>query len=213
MCTVRAAMSHDHGHDEEDDLDESDEEHIEVDHAAISEALHHAVERGEKVQIERAGLENEFWNGFPLVVNDDFVLMRTLHDFALDGFAVLRVRDITSVRSSETERFFERVLRSEGMLDKLSAPRPVLLRSWRSVLESVRAHYRFAILECEREGDFTLGEIVSVDDEAVSLHYIQVNGTRESSLTRVALDDLTLLRFDEQYVNLFGKYSVCEDKH
>ncbi len=206
-------MSHDHEDDDEHDEETPDEAPDEVDHAAIAEALHRAVERGEKVQIERGGLENEYWNGFPLVVSDDFVLMRTLHDFALDGFAVLRLRDVTAVRSSDTERFFERVLRAEGMLDKVAAPRPVLMRSWRSVLESVRAHYRYAILECEREGEFLLGELVSVDDESVSLHYLQVNGTRERALTRVSLDELTLVRFDEQYVNLFGKYSVAEDQH
>ncbi len=205
-------MAHDHDGDEEA---HDDDPRDEVDHAAIAEALHRAVERGEKVQIERLGLENEHWNGFPLVANDDFVLMRSLHDFTLDGFAVLRVRDITAVRSADTERFFERVLRAEGLLDDLTPPRPVLLRSWRSVLESVRAHYRYAILECEAvdSGDFVLGEVVSVDDDAVSLRYIQVNGTRERELTRVALHDLTLVRFDERYVNYFGKYSVSEDQH
>lgn len=204
-----------HEHDDEEEEAHDDHERDEVDHAAIAEALHRAVERGEKVQLEREGLENEHWNGFPLVANDDFVLMRSLHDFALDGFAVLRVRDITGVRSADTERFFERVLRAEGMLDSLPPPKPVLMRSWRSVLESVRAHYRYAILECEGvdSGDFVLGEIVSVDDEHASLRYIQVNGTRERELTKVSLHDLTLVRFDEQYVNLFGKYSVGEEHH
>ncbi len=211
-------MAHDH---DDDDDDHDDEPELgpgaagEVDHAAVAEALHRAIERGENVQIERAGMQHEHWNGFPLVVSDDLVLVRTLHDFTPDGFAVLRLRDVTGVTSGDAERFFERVLRAEGMLDGLPAPRPVLLRSWRSVLESVRAHYRHAILECERvdEDDFVLGELTGVDDEAASVRYIQVDGTRERDATRVPLDELTLVRFDEQYINLFGKYALAEDRH
>lgn len=207
-------MAHEHDDHSDDEYDDEGEA-VEVDHAAIAEALHGAVERGEKVQITRAGMAHEVWNGFPLVVSDDYVLVRTLHEFALDGYAVMRLRDVTDVSSGEPERFFERVLRAEGLLDRVTAPRPVLLRSWRSVVESVRAHYRFAILECEAsdENDFVLGEVASVDDEAASVHYIQVNGTREADVTRVALDELTLVRFDEQYVNFFGRYAVADDKH
>ncbi len=215
-------MAHDHdddeheGHDETDDGgEETPSAPAEVDHAAVLEALHRAVERNEKVVIEREAMAHEHWNGFPLVVGDDFVLVRTLHDFTLDGFAVLRLRDITAVQSGESERFFERVLRAEGMLARAAAPKPVLLRSWRSVIESVRTHYRWAILESERadENNFVLGELAAVSDDTVWVHYIQVDGTRESERTKVSLDDLTLLRFDEQYVNLFGRYAVGDDHH
>ena len=89
------------------------------------------------------------------------------------------------------------------------------LRSWRSVLEAVRLHYRYAIIECERPdgADFFLGELAGVEGDEATLHYIQVNGTREGALTRVPLDDITLLRFDERYVNLFGRYAVADDQH
>ena len=84
-----------------------------------------------------------------------------------------------------------------------------------AALEAVRAHYRHAIIECERpEGsDFFLGELAGVEGDEATLHYIQVNGTREGALTRVPLDDITLLRFDERYVNLFGRYAVADDQH
>ena len=84
-----------------------------------------------------------------------------------------------------------------------------------AALEAVRAHYRHAIIECERaEGaDFFLGELAGVEGDEATLHYIQVNGMRESGLTRVPLDDITLVRFDERYVNLFGRYALGEDHH
>ncbi len=183
---------------------------------AITDALQRAIDRDENVQIVRGALgTHPTWNGFPLALGDELVMVRSLHEFAVNGFAVLRLRDITAVLSTDAERFFERVLRAEGSLDEAPVARAVPLRSWRSVLEAARLHYRHAIIECERPegGDFYLGELAGVDGDEATLHYIQVNGMKEKALTRVALDDITLVRFDERYVNLFGRYAHGEDHH
>ena len=186
-----------------------------ADAQAIVDALQRAIDRDENVQIVRDADAHPTWNGFPLALGDDFVLVRSLHEFAVNGFAVLRLQDIAAVRSTDAERFFARVLRAEGALERCPAVRPVPLRSWRAVLEGVRLHYRHAIIECERaEGArFFLGELAGVDGDDATLHYIQVNGTREAALTRVPLDDITLVRFDERYVNLFGRYALGEALH
>lgn len=186
--------------------------------ASHLEILQNAIEKNQKVQVTREGLTHERWNGFPLVLSDDFMLGRTLDDFFLDGFAVLALKDITNVTSDDADRFFEQVLRAEGMLENLPQPRPVLLRSWSTVLESVRAHYRHAIIEGEtldedEESLFILGEIARVDHDAAWVHYIRVNGLKETELTEVALEDVTIVRFDERYVRMFGKYATSEDQH
>ena len=185
-----------------------------ADPTAIADALQRAIDRDENVHLVR-GPGLRIWSGFPLALDDDLVLVRSLHEFAVNGFAVLRLRDLTAVISSDTERFFERVLRAEGALDHAPAARPIPLRSWRAVLDAVRAHYRYAIIECERAdgSDFFLGELGAVAGDEATLYYIQVNGTRERALTRVPLDDITLVRFDERYVNLFGRYALGEDHH
>lgn len=185
------------------------------DPSPIPDAIQRAIDRGESVRLARAGLARSSWYGFPLALDDELVLLRSLHDFAVNGFAVLRLRDVTGVHSGDAERFFERVLRAEGALDAAGAVRPVPLGGWPAVLEAVRARYRHAIVECERAdgGEFYLGELAAVDDDEVALHFIAVTGTREVALTRVPLDEVTLVRFDERYVNLFGRYALGEDRH
>jgi hypothetical protein len=206
---LKAPMS-----DEEHDHDD-DETHEAMDATTILEALQSAIDRGEKVTLERRELSADAWCGLPLMMSDDFVLLRALRDFYFDGFVVVRLRDITAVRSGEMERFMERVMRAEGFFDNLRPPKPLLLRSWRTVLEGVRAHYRFAIVECENASDdgFYLGEIAEVDDDQMALFYIQANGVRDVVRTEIPLDEVTVVRFDDPYVNLFGKYSVAEDQH
>jgi len=185
-------------------------------HDAIVAALQRAIDHGDNVQLERASAENPTWNGFPLALDGDLLLVRTLDDFFLDGFAVMRVRDLVEVRDGAAERFFHKALRAEGLLDALAPAPDVPLRSWRAVFDAVRARYRFAIVECERDDDagFYLGELVADDDrDSAALHYIQIDGTREGAVTRVPLDEVTLVRFDERYVNLFGRHAVADDRH
>lgn len=183
--------------------------------ATIADGLQAAIDGGENVQIVRSSAAHPAWSAFPLRLEDDLVLVRSLQDFTVNGFAVMRLQDITQVRSTDAERFFASVLRAEGELDRAPAAKPVPLRSWRSVLEAVRLHYRHAIIECESADGlgFYLGELAGVDGDDATLRYIQVNGTRETALTRVPMDDITLVRFDERYVNLFGRYALGEDHH
>lgn len=209
-------MSDDHDHDDDEEPTAApDAVDDAMDAAAIQEALQSAIDGGRKVQIVRGALAQSTWNGFPLLLADDLVLVRTLRDFAFDGFAILCLRDITAVRAGDVERFFERVIRAEGLDKNLPPPKPILLRSLRNALESVRAHYRYAIIECEStdEDAFFLGEITRVDDEQVHLRYVHVDGTRDSDPTPIDLDAVTLVRFDELYVNLYGRYSLDAHHH
>ena len=204
--------------DDDDDHDEHDDG--EGDDAPMSpedvlEALEAAIERRELVQVTRAGLREEAWVGTPLAVSERLLLVRSLREFAFDGFAVMRLEDVTAVRAGEAEAFVARVLEAEGMLRALPSPKPLPLGSMRALLEGVRAHYRHAIVECEEadEERFYLGELGSVDGAVLELHYIQVNGTREREATRVPLDEVTLVRFAEQYVSLYGRYALAEGVH
>ena len=42
---------------------------------------------------------------------------------------------------------------------------------------------------------------------------VHVDGTRDGEETPVDLDAVTLVRFDEVYVNLYGKYSLDAHHH
>ncbi len=202
---------HDHDHEEDDDAPPAPP----VDREAIIEAIQSAIDAGRKAQLVRADFLQDSWNGFPLVLGEELVLARTLRDFVFDGFSVLRLGDVTEVRSSEVERFFDRVIKAEGLERDLAPPKPILLRSMRTALESIRGHYRHVIVECEGvdDDDFFLGEIARVDDEHLHLLYIHIDGTRDREATKIPLDEITLLRFDETYLRLYGKYSVAEDQH
>lgn len=175
-----------------------------------------AVRRRGKVQFERAtSAGTTFWNGVPLRVTDELVLVATLDQFRFDGFAVMRWDEVVEVHSGDNERFFERVLRTEGLLECFSHPGQVRLDTWLTVLEDVRARHRHLIIECEAlpEPAFHIGELFDLTTNAAFVRYIHANGIKDATPTRIPLDDITMVRWGEHYVEMYGKYSVCETHH
>lgn len=178
----------------------------------IAEALRLHVSSGQKIQLERGAFDHSHWNGYPLAVNHRFVLVRTLDDFDFDGFAVLRVEDLTAVYAGDPENFFDQVLRAEGLLESLPPAPELRLDSWQTVLEDVRRLSGYAIVECEAHVDpeFYLGRLIEISAEHVALRYINVAGLIEEDLTHVPLEDITMVRFDERYIRYFAKYAKDE---
>lgn len=175
-----------------------------------------AVRRRGKVQFERhttAG--TTFWNGVPLRVTDELVLVATLDQFRFDGFAVFRWEEVAKIHCGDNERFFERVLRSEGQLECFPRPGPMRLDGWSAVLDDVRVRSRYVIIECERlkSPAFHIGELADVKPDAAFVRYVQANGVKDAKPARIPVEDITMVRWGEHYVEMYGKYCVCETHH
>lgn len=153
--------------------------------------------------------DNE-WHGIPIAFTDEYVLLRQLVDFRFDGYVVVRLSDVVLVVHDE---FTTRVIRSENMNDFLVAPAAAsvvtAMESMHDIVTAVMNGYRYAVLDRNEEiDDFYLGEIVKVSGTDVSIVLIDGEGVCENAPTRVPINEIAVVRFDELYVNLCGKYSV-----
>lgn len=59
--------------------------------------------RGTLVSIERKTIDSNIITGFIFKVSDDLVLLSYVYDFNLDGIMVLRNRDISSRRTTDSD--------------------------------------------------------------------------------------------------------------
>lgn len=154
--------------------------------------------------------DNE-WHGVPIAVTDEYVLLRQLVDFRFDGYVVVRLSDVVLVVHDE---FATRVIRSENMHDftvptSVTAVATAMESSMHDVVTAVMNRYRYAVLDRNEEVDeFHLGEIVRVSNDDASIVLIDGEGVCEKVPTRVPIDEIAVVRFDELYVNLCGKYST-----
>jgi len=145
----------------------------------------------------------------PLAIGRSLVLLQNIDDFDLDGYVVLPRNDVASVRSDESERFVERVLRDEGELRNVSPPPfPVALDSWAGLFSTIAAAGEIIIVECEAnpDEDFCIGVVTGVTDGAVGIHQFDFVAMWDDAPTVVAYDDITRVRFGDRYSRVFPRY-------
>jgi len=85
-----------------------------------------------KVHLTRGYPGEPTHNGFILGLGRDLVLMHQFHDFYPEGYTALRVADIKGVRSGDHERFWEMMLRGEGIMDRVGISYEVPLDDFRT---------------------------------------------------------------------------------
>ena len=160
-------------------------------------------------------LEREFDSGaadlygFLLRVTEGFILVHEFDDFELNGYAIIRQDQFESIRSSKNDRARRKIMNREGTLEiDLGIPYEVVLDSWASIFTSLKAQQLSVIIECEdkKNAAFTIGPIVAVNKKSVSIRHFDAAGILAETPTKILYRDITIIRFDDRYTNVYSKY-------
>ena len=149
-------------------------------------------------------------HGFILDLSPTLVLIHSESDFLLDGYSVLRTPDITAVRSGKYERFLERMMREEGLIDEVGIDKSLDLTDWRSLLLGLKQLGRNVIIECEigdeEKDEFYIGRIERVNQATVSLRHFDALGRWDVAPTRIRIATITNVRFADRYTETFSRH-------
>ena len=177
----------------------------------IRERLSRRVGLPKKVHLTRDFPGDPTHSGFVLGLGGDLVLLHAFHDFYPEGYTALRVSDIKRVRSGEHERFWDRMLRGEGLMEQVGISYEVPLDDFRSLLTALHERGQHLIIECEHRktadyDDFFIGRVVAMDDDAVSILHFDSMGAWYEVPSIIAFSDITQIQFDTPYINTITKY-------
>lgn len=147
--------------------------------------------------------------GFPIRQSEAFVLLQTADNFYLDGYVLLSKQPIAGIRCTRYQRAIKRILQSEGQLENgIGTLYPVDLSSWRTVFADLKKCCSCVIIEREglAEPLWDIGPIRRVTEETVYIQFFDSTGLLESKWTAINFADITLVRFDNRYINVYQKY-------
>ncbi len=153
--------------------------------------------------------EDEIVSGFVIGLSPEFVFIRVVDDFSLDGFAIFNKDAINSARSNRSDKTFWRILRSEGLLNEgIDCPFPLKLTSWSDIFKTLKKNDYHVSVQYEDEEfvGFVIGAIVSVRQKSVSIHNYDVNGKLNESPTKRSYDSIDIVKFGDRYSTIFRKY-------
>ena len=141
----------------------------------------------------------------PLHMSEKLVIVAPYTDFQPDGFEVVRLRDISNVRSGEQAAFHEQVMQAEGVLTNLAVPAvsfenfPALLMDLFSLGEPVAVSVK--------NGALLLGMIEKVGKKRLRIRYVDGEGHIDAEPTRIEYDDISSVAFSSRYLKLVVQYA------
>lgn len=166
------------------------------------------IEKMHEIKIIRSNLDSDDLNAIPLGIGQNLVLLQGLYDFDLDGYLIIRIKDITSINITRSQQFSQRILKEEGILNRIRKPSINTLDNWKNVLNDLFIYKKNIIVECEgsQPPKFYIGKIIAFDKKSLHLLYFNGAGEWDKEPIEILFKDITSLNFDSKYINIISKY-------
>lgn len=162
----------------------------------------------ELVSIKRKNIDGNKIQGFVLAESSNLILLNYVYDFNLDGLMVLRKSDISSIESTETDKFQTELLKNEGVYSKVNFDVDYDLTSWGTFVSSAIVNHQYLILEKEAQevADFIIGKIVEIKDDFIVLKYFTGIGRWLDDLEEHEYADITCCQIGNNYLNVYERF-------
>lgn len=178
--------------------------------AKIITQLHRHVGARKKVRIGRVFSNNDYMNGFIHDISEQLLVIQQFYDFSCEGYSIVRLSDISYFRSDEHERFFEKILKAEGIIDQVEFKKNVPISDITTALSWFSECGKNIIIECESsesvDDEYHIGKVIEIDEEDV--WFVGFNAIGEWDREEIALksNEITRIQFDTPYIDIFSKY-------
>ena len=164
---------------------------------------------GSLVTIERIKLDPNRVYGVIVAQSPALTLLHHEYDLQFDEYMVVRTRDISLCTSSESNEYCERLMRREGLWQRV--PRWVKslpVGGWPELVADLVG--KVVSLEDEIKEEFYIGPIREAQAKHAAIHYFDGCGQLQE-VEKVAYRRITLLRFGNRYCTIHAKYMSCRE--
>ncbi len=166
-----------------------------------------------EIELEIEGEDDSFY-GIPILRSRTLVTFYEIDLFHLDGFRIIRLKDIVGIRRNEFEVTKQRILKEIGALKNLAKPSGLRITSWKSLLafvkkESVCAKVESGLIEVDV---FAIGEVHSLSDDCVVLKSFDAHGKWCKPKHKIKYSDITEVGFGDEYTVSFSEFVNSSQK-
>lgn len=147
-------------------------------------------------------------NGYIVDCSENFVLVHEVSDFQPLAYLIFTIQSVKEIKYHNGNRYYDKIIHSEGIIDKIENKHKPNLSSWTSIFQSIKKAGFNVIIENEDPDDnsFDIGPITKVTDNAVYVRYFDTKGFLREKSTKITWDLITIVKFDDIYINTYSKY-------
>lgn len=167
----------------------------------IQQSLRRVVGKEVIVSLWRENIDSYEIIGYVVDLSSEFVVIHVQNnEILLDGYAILRIQDITFVENKPKHReFYTEALKLRGYTPK--RPDGICLNSIASILESVNKHYPLVTVYREEISTdaCSIGRLEKLTEKTLILQWLNPSAQWEGYSPRYRLANITKIDFGGLY--------------
>src|SRR6218665_2603891 len=143
--------------------------------------------------------KKEIFSGFLIDYSDEWILLRNNPvDFVLDGFVILKNKNILAVNRDHDLAFTEKVIRLKGL--KINSEDIIPIRDLESILNYISNKYGIFQIAKKSAKSAYLGKLLSLTDEELLIDFLDTRGQFGGELS-FNPEKIRVIEFDTDYIN------------
>jgi hypothetical protein len=153
--------------------------------------------------------KKEIFTGFLIDYSDDWILLRNNPvDFILDGFVILRNKNILVVNRDQDLAFTEKIIRLKGL--KTNSDDIIPIKDLATIINFLSEKYEIFQISKKSAKSAYLGKLIELTDEELTIDFLDTKGQFGGELS-FNPEKIRVIEFDTDYINSL-KLVVSEDQ-
>jgi hypothetical protein len=139
------------------------------------------------------------FNGFVMDYNDDWTLMKyNPVDYVMDGYVLLKHKNIEGLRHSSEEKFREKVIKLKGLVPTEKEMIPI--NDLETILKFLTKKFGVFQFYTKSEKACYVGRLISIDSKQLVIDFLDPKGKWTGEM-EFRPDDIRVIEFDTDYIN------------
>lgn len=152
--------------------------------------------------------KKEIFNGFLIDWTEDWILLKNNPvDFIIDGYTILKNKNVKSIIQDEDHEFTERVIKLKGL--RTSADEVIPLKDFDSIINFIAGKYEIFQLAKKSDKAVYPGKLLELNEEEIIIDFLGTEGKFDGEMS-FKKDKIRVIEFDTDYINSL-KLIVDED--
>ena len=153
--------------------------------------------------------KKDVFSGFLIDWTEDWILLKNNPvDFIIDGYTILKNKNVKSIIQDKDHEFTEKVIKLKGL--KTSAEEIIPLKDLYSIMNFLANKYEIFQIAKKSDKAVYLGKIIEINEDELVMDFLGTEGEFEGEMSFKQYK-IRVIEFDTDYINSL-KLIVDEEK-
>ncbi|MFV8366690.1 hypothetical protein [Flavobacterium sp. XS1P27] len=153
--------------------------------------------------------KKDVFSGFLIDWTEDWILLKNNPvDFIIDGYTILKNKNVKSIIQDKDHEFTERVIKLKGL--KTSAEEIIPLKDLHSIITFLAKKYEIFQITKKSDKAVYLGKLIDLNEKELVIDFLGTEGKFDGEMS-FKQNKIRVIEFDTDYINSL-KLIVDEEK-